>query len=272
MPEYTPSIVTFIDILGFRHIVSSCGPEEIDDMLNDITETAAATDFWAPTDVLSFSDSVVRSRRYESGIYPAALCEITELAYAQFELARKGILIRGGMTVGDVRVSEGRIFGPGFVRAYDLESRFAGSPRIVVDPVLIRELRRQRTTADVELRKEIRRVREWIVQGDDGLWFVDYLRSQYMAEAPVGHAYMMRAHRDMIIGRARDMDPVSPLVPKYLWLSRYHNSAASKLHPDMEEIRIRRRDIPIFDELLLPRRRGKVPRASAASPTSKRCR
>jgi hypothetical protein len=44
------------------------------------------------------------------------------------------VLIRGGITFGEVSARVGRAFGPAFVDAYGLESRFAHFPRIVVSP------------------------------------------------------------------------------------------------------------------------------------------
>lgn len=254
---YEQSVVTFIDILGFSDVVREHDATEINVMLDLISETAAAQNNWGGrTEILSFSDSVIRAKGCGKSVFSAALSEIIEIANAQCELALKGILIRGGMTTGNVSVSEGRVFGPGFIRAYELEAHFAGSPRIVIDTALIPELRQQRSTANREYQEEIKRIREWMIQGDDGLWFVDYLRSEYMREAPIRHAHMMKAHREMIIKKAKDIDPISRLVPKFLWLARYHNRVATKLHPSDGSIPLGRKDIPIFDQLLLPKRRA----------------
>lgn len=254
MDSYESHVVTFVDILGFRDVVRDRSAKEINDMLNAITENAAGSSWPNNVEVLSFSDSVVRAVAYSDNPYRVAFCEIAELAYAQVELALKGILIRGGMTAGEVCVSESRIFGPAFVRAYELETRFAVAPRIVIDTTLIREIRRKRIITDPTYKEEIRKLRPWIIQGDDGLWFVNYLRAQFTPEAPLGHALLMRAHRDMIVERARHLDAASVLVPKYLWLARYHNRVADEMHPGQDDIKVGRSDIPIFDQLLLPKR------------------
>lgn len=263
--DYKRSVVTFIDILGFSDVVRDRSATEINDMLDLLSEAAATQPLFGDTEVLSFSDSVIRTRRCGEAVLSAVVIEIRELAVAQCDLALEGVLIRGGMTTGDVSVSDGRVFGPGFIRAYELETRFAGSPRIVIDTALIPELRKQRTTANPDYQHDIQLVRQWMTQGDDGLWFVDYLRNARAAGAPDYHLPMMKRHRTMIIEQARGLDLSSALVPKFLWLAQYHNRVATKMHPDNESIRLGRKDIPIFDQLLLPKRRRK----SAGGPRSR---
>ena len=47
-------------------------------------------------------------------------------------LLDEGILLRGGITVGDVALSYGQLFGPAVIRGYELENQVARFPRIVV--------------------------------------------------------------------------------------------------------------------------------------------
>ena len=56
----------------------------------------------------------------------------------------EGVLIRGGMCIGEMLVAdEGIVFGPGLVKAYDLESKYAVHPRIVIDRDLINDAEQQ---------------------------------------------------------------------------------------------------------------------------------
>lgn len=92
-----------------------------------------------------FSDSVVRIRyapNYEKsnacdGLYMCILeKELISLAEIQFELLKKGILIRGGITIGNISYNSqtNQLFGKAMNRAYELESKIANYPRIVIDP------------------------------------------------------------------------------------------------------------------------------------------
>jgi hypothetical protein len=102
---------------------------------------------------------------------------LIDLVHAQTELAGRGILVRGGMTVGNIYAAADLAYGPAFVRAYDLESKLANYPRIVLDPSLIKALRDDKRirSAQHSPDEEIAYIRSLIRQGDDGLWFVDYL-------------------------------------------------------------------------------------------------
>ena len=92
-----------------------------------------------------FSDSVVRIRYasdWEKGMLSDGhyMCmlekELVLLAGIQSKLLRRGILIRGGITIGDVLYDEetNHLFGKAMNRAYELESKIANYPRIIIDP------------------------------------------------------------------------------------------------------------------------------------------
>jgi hypothetical protein len=260
---YQRAIVTFLDILGFAKIVEDASPSVIDLMLDAIDTTAAAPGLIrhhteeADVHVLSFSDSVIRIRPCSQHVSEGVLiCELEDLAATQWLLTQEGILVRGGMTIGDISVAESRAFGPAFVRAYELESRFAHSPRIVLDPDLIRVLRTEKTLRgeQVTLRGTIKRVRDFVSQGDDGLWQIDYLTAVWRhTEDQSYHREGMTRHREMIIEKSKDLSTRHPYLPKYLWLARYHNLVARKVYRDDNSLRVGRTDFPIFDELLLPK-------------------
>lgn len=87
-----------------------------------------------PIAITHFSDSFVISA-------PASNKGSTSLHFSLVRalvraLLRKGITVRGGMTVGEaIHESSGVLFGPAMNRAYQLESgeRFAQWPRILID-------------------------------------------------------------------------------------------------------------------------------------------
>lgn len=106
MPAYQLAVVTFLDIMGFSTIVRDRTAAEIDRMLDAVSSAAAKSDVIVgagdnKTDILSFSDSVIRARPYGGGIRESTLIhELEDLAAAQWQLTAEGILIRGGMTTG----------------------------------------------------------------------------------------------------------------------------------------------------------------------------
>lgn len=148
---YQKAIVTFIDILGFKNLVKQSDADRINNILSKIEK---ATSPPAPNElfknvadnakIVSFSDSIIRVRKIETKKNkkcPTGLLfqELMSLVHAQSELLDYEIVIRGCVSFGDIYISKGRVFGPGLIQAYELESKSALYPRIIIDPKLIQE-------------------------------------------------------------------------------------------------------------------------------------
>lgn len=254
---YSRSVVTFVDILGFADLVQETPAAEVDDILDAIADTAGLPLYGddSPTKALQFSDSVIRARSLGSDtIYDALLEEIQELATAQWMLIKVSVLIRGGTTVGDVSVTDRRAFGPAFVRAYRLESTLAGSPRIVIDPSVIADLRAHIRSQPVAHRRTlISDLRDHIRQGDDGVWFIDFINSARVVNGPDEVREDLVGIRNFIVAEAGKFHSNPSVLPKYLWLVRYHNQSVRRWFPAHPELRIRTTEVPASDEFLKPR-------------------
>lgn len=164
---YENRVVVFIDLLGFRELVSLSAlhpetAEHIHNFLADIQQQKVMDGLYGsiptlgmdgtielkpvrdaniasrslkkhwPIEITQFSDSLVLSCKAEDGMTAGLLFEyIANLMLAAFQL---GFLLRGGSTVGLLSHQEGGpLFGPAFIEAYALESKHAQWPRIVVD-------------------------------------------------------------------------------------------------------------------------------------------
>ncbi len=259
MPDaYRQSVVTFLDILGFREMIRNKPASVVSAALDAVSETAAQPVGIGgdQTKVISFSDSVVRVRPTDAeSPYEALLHEIQDLSAAQWSLMDFGVLVRGGTTIGEVAVAPGRAFGPAFVRAYDLESSIASAPRIVIDPTVIQHMRehigglsgiKSRRNCIDELKSHIR-------LGNDGVWFVDYISSVYRIMLPKSEVESaLLRFKTIIIDMIDELPEKSLIITKFLWLIRYHNASAKRLFPANKELKIQRRDVPEADELLRP--------------------
>lgn len=159
MGKMKRAVVTFIDIIGFKELVENKSESEMIELLSlfhkyntknpfdkylsaNCTSTENST---LNIKTIFFSDSVVRIRYafdWESdtlfdGDYMCMLeKELLILAQIQSDLLKEGILIRGGITIGDILYDEitNQLFGKAMNRAYELESKVANYPRIVIDP------------------------------------------------------------------------------------------------------------------------------------------
>jgi len=242
--RYAKTLVSYVDTLGFSLMVErSC---------RDATEIAKLSDRLAAMkrvarentehrkasgeklDVgfssFSFSDLVVRCTRIgdQPPWFILLMGELHYLASRQANLAAEGVLIRGGVTMGDLLTdpNENLVFGPALVRSYELENKRAIYPRIVID----RELAREAT-------KTVRNLFDTLIlRGEDGTFFLDYLCGILTLQltppmAPDVRDRLVRDHRQTIARALRD--PATrrdeSLVQKYTWLALYHNEALGRI-------------------------------------------
>lgn len=165
--KYEKRLVAFIDILGFKEIVKQSendiskieliysaldylknweAQEKWDLRLVEIEEDAQKRgvenfDIREKTNVTAFSDSIVVSVKVDDNINEMASTLIINLAYIGAILLEKGILFRGGLTIGNlIHIENGTVFGQGLIDSYKLESNNAKYPRIILSDKLIKEL------------------------------------------------------------------------------------------------------------------------------------
>ena len=155
--DFKDSIVTYLDILGFKKSLENNNDfEKLFEIIKSIRDqntaaskvscdenTGQVTISIMPT-ITSFSDCIVFSIEIEKllSIKHAvdALCQFTQpLADS---LIRAGYLLRGGVARGFLYHQNGVIFGKPLIKAYELESSKAITPRILVESDLAEEYRR----------------------------------------------------------------------------------------------------------------------------------
>lgn len=229
--EYTRSIVSFIDLLGFKSIVAD--PESDADSVWRILDLVRyfgidRTDGQHAMDAASmvFSDSIIRARPVAAFNDPldALFAELDILSSIQMELTFKGFLVRGGVTIGDVfiRPHEGIVFGPAYIRAYELESKVAVYPRIIIDDSVVEEIRAARETTD-HTEEDKERVSGYLLRDEARCSYLDYLRN-LQPDEPSDRARFIESHRDLIASRLAEHEPTSREYRKYAWLAEYHNA------------------------------------------------
>jgi hypothetical protein len=141
MSIYERRYIAFIDILGFSNLImdSTKSPDILEKIFRSLETMQAMKhindkDKKNDSEISLFSDNIVIS--YLDNEYDAEANLIMDVMYLQMSLYIEGVLCRGGITVGDLYHDNNKIFGPAMVRAYELESKYANYPRIIVDDCL----------------------------------------------------------------------------------------------------------------------------------------
>jgi len=242
---YSPHLITYVDILGFRELVKEQTPNFISKAIRRLIEaTAPRADIKKANqeNYVNFSDLIVHTVPIDSPSNlknPQGLVfyEIHSLAIAQAELIGDGLLLRGALTIGEMERTYGVLFGPGLISAYDLEREQAQFPRIVVDSDLIDALKEFPLLRRHEYDEEMDYISKYIKRDDDGVIFIDYLGGM-QDEFSDGADYftLLTAHKNLIekgIAKFKDNQRV---LFKYLWLKKYHNAVVqTRLTSDFHE-------------------------------------
>jgi hypothetical protein len=243
---YQKAIVPFIDILGFGDAVKQSDADSINRVLDKVQKSTSPLILDEDNkkddhaEVISFSDSIVRIRKIETKNnqkYPKGMLfqELVSLVQAQGELIDFDIIIRGGVSVGDIYISGGRVFGPGLIQAYELESKYALYPRIIIDPRLIYEHKTgkllkakwNRVEDELEIMEKLLR------QGDDGMWFINYVEAlEDELDEHEMYRIFLRRHREVILAGAQKHSQLNSILSKFVWMANYHNQVIFNLDDD----------------------------------------
>jgi hypothetical protein len=132
---------------------------------------------------------------------------------------RIGILVRGGLSFGEMFHQDGVVFGEAMVDAARLEKPIAINPRVVVSERVLAKITQKRPEE-----------RESLLQDADGLWHLDYFAQMMRNAAP---------RRDDAI------DPVERLSPTYHALleadlasaSRWRHAHLDRIEQEIEALR-----------------------------------
>lgn len=157
-------IVGFIDILGFKDMINRYDSGNEPELLNDLKEVInTAGNFlkrelpipsnvnlknWKDfLEVKVFSDCFCISVPFDHPHF--AFNENVKLYYQyisgfQILLMEKGYFFRGGITIGSYYSDDNLIFSGGLVEAYDLESKIAKMPRVIVSESFLKEIHDQK--------------------------------------------------------------------------------------------------------------------------------
>ena len=220
-------VLSYIDILGFanqvRAIDSKAKLKKAQERVKSFVSNLGA-DEDAKISVTSFSDCVIRTVSIEKNdsVKDVFLSEVTRLCNVQLWCAQDGIVVRGGLTIGNhfsgmLKAKGTRKFqsviSPALVEAYTLESQHAIFPRIITTKEIVQKL--NLNPGHCVLRDQ-----------KTDLYFLDYLMHCYYENGTLDH-FQIDAHKKLIQEGLLSNSP--SIQKKYRWLKKYHNNSLERM-------------------------------------------
>ena len=225
--KYTKKVIAFVDIMGFKNIVDKSTRDEsfCKSLINNLVELKGLEQHKSlcnrarieeGKNVTVFSDSIVIS--YDLSINSAIDKILFDIIIMQIDLIAMGLILRGGITIGDVFHDGGVVLGPAMNRAYEIESKLSIYPRIMVDPALIQYAYENPPSnfSNEEYRDVILNV---VQPCENSYYFTDFLSM----DTELGYEYgtFLKAVKKLIDDGLSSSN--LQIKNKYEWLNNYYN-------------------------------------------------
>lgn len=171
--SYSKKMVAFVDILGFRNKTNKGKLEKqpVHDTLTTIRDLVKAyeqTNFYDcipeykdKIKYYTFSDSMLFSSTTDT-FYTM----VSAIAYLQFVCATKGFFLRGGISYGEIFDEDAFFYGKALNQAYELESKTACYPRVIISPSL---------NKDIETNNFLNLKENQFLKDFDGCYYINFL-------------------------------------------------------------------------------------------------
>jgi hypothetical protein len=235
-PELIRSVVTFVDILGYRDLISAARTEVeasalLERLHGALVESRQYVDPARREDVLSiysdkdastmraFTDNIVIGRPIKYDAYVEIAATLQEISYFQLTMALEGFFVRGGISVGPLYMDDIAVFGHALLEAYNAEVTLARDPRIVLAPSARKIVEGFFETGEAGEKESFN---DYVLRDVDGELFADYLHTVFRED---GQIYMdrLRTHRDRVSEKLTAHRGKPQVWSKYRWAANYHN-------------------------------------------------
>lgn len=135
--DYKEYYIFYFDILGYKNLIEEKGEEFIIQCKFFIKEVIIGG-YGEPIIIRNFSDNIIFAVESPNQQGLKIICSIASKIQSMM-LFYFGILIRGSITKGKLVIDEKFLSGEGLIRAYELESKEAVMPRIILDADKLKE-------------------------------------------------------------------------------------------------------------------------------------
>ncbi|MDF3033200.1 MAG: hypothetical protein K0R76_154 [Alphaproteobacteria bacterium] len=250
--QYENRVVAFLDILGWGNMImkSSKDPELTRNLgialnlyqgyaeMTEWTTRLGAEERW-PGDpqITHFSDSILISVLSDNNASHVLLNYLQGIVMSLLNL---GLLIRGGITLGQLIHRGPMAYGPALNQAYHLESTIAKFPRIILDHSLAKTWGQGSSVQNTD-GSLIGHMKTWR-QDSDGYRFYDLLQPYpNMPDIVINSSQVdmvLAPYRKLIVEGLENNKLNEKTFPKYQWGAKYFNDVLGEYpQSSLEEIK-----------------------------------
>lgn len=253
-PDYQECIVSFLDILGFRNLIEKLTAREIRQRLEIFRRFSRPDESEKPGKYYGqgifsdpgheiVSDAVVRARPIRTEVRDGPLVlELIDLLHIQMQCVEHGIALRGAVVIDQLHLGpnlEGPLFGPGLVKAYEMETNEVIFPRICIEESAIELLKSDESllkeghTLEIEL--DI--IEDFVKTDDSGLYYIDYLKGGlFVLDNDFAEFWNFLEKHKILIEAGLSSSSLPKHRRKYVWLKNLHNSRIDLLIEQTDEV------------------------------------
>lgn len=224
--EFQERYVAYLDILGFSRLVEDANHcDDARQIIRSSLRTFLDIVSKHPNPELQFSqfsdNLVLSASRDENGLF-----YIMETCIRlSFSLFLQGVLVRGGIALGNLEHTEHLLFGSGLINAYRQDTR-GGPPRITLEDGFLADWRASRLgkeTWPVAVREDPFDLSSIV----HTLLYAETYSPMMLGQHPLS---LVDAERVVALmkGHSTDMNAPPDVRAKWRWMADYWNSAASK--------------------------------------------
>lgn len=170
-----------------------------------------------------FSDNIVIYTRTGDDIKACFLHLVYLAAFMQAIFLNEGLLVRGGIAIGDFFADDIMIWGNALVNAYQIENNIAIYPRIVIQPNTIYRV-------GEEFAKEF----DYISIDEDGCYYVDYINNgmYWNMENAIKKAKTL-CEKSLSDAQYKTEKENTKIVQKIIWQKNYIARCEKKIKQEM---------------------------------------
>ena len=147
------------------------------------------------------------------------------LSHIQLTFAKSNIFIRGAISVSNLYMDENIVLGPAIVESYELETKKAQYPRIILSDDVVKIVKKH--IKYYGNNKSAPQNMEYLID-IDGVYFINYLfilffDTDYDDYSEDFIIKELNLHKDSVIQNLNQFKGNIKIFDKYSWVANYHN-------------------------------------------------